>query len=123
MTDLTQGPRLRRELCIWAAIGISLALMAPSMAANINPQGAATTVGRAVPLAFVLATIGVLLVAYTFVRLCQQFHHAGSVYGFVGAILGPRAGVVIGLVADRHLRLLHARHRHGGRHLLRVVPR
>ncbi len=96
MTDLTQGPRLRRELSIWAAIGISLALMAPSMAANINPQGAATTVGRAVPLAFVLATIGVLLVAYTFVRLCQQFHHAGSVYGFVGAILGPRAGVVSG---------------------------
>ena len=88
MTDMTQGPRLRRELSIWAAIGISLALMAPSMAANINPQGAATTVGRAVPLAFVLATIGVLLVAYTFVRLCQQFHHAGSVYGFVAPSWG-----------------------------------
>ena len=70
--------------------------MAPSMAANINPQGSALTVGRAVPLTFVLATIGVLLVAYTFVRLCQQFHHAGSVYGFVGATLGPRAGVVSG---------------------------
>jgi hypothetical protein len=42
----------------WAAVGISLALMAPSMAANINPQGTAGSVGRAVPLAFVLATIG-----------------------------------------------------------------
>jgi amino acid transporter len=88
--------KLRRELSIWEAIGVSLALMAPSMAANINPQGSALTVGRAVPLTFVLATIGVLLVAYTFVRLCQQFHHAGSVYGFVGATLGPRAGVVAG---------------------------
>ncbi len=87
---------LRRELNIWEAVGISVALMAPSMAANINPQGTAGSVGRAVPLAFALATVGVLLVAYTFVRLCQRFNHAGSVYGFVGATLGPRTGVVAG---------------------------
>jgi amino acid transporter len=90
------GSRLRRELSVWEAIGLSLALMAPSMAANINPQGTAGTVGRAVPLAFALATVGVLLIAYTFVRLSRRFHHAGSVYGFVGATLGPRAGVVAG---------------------------
>src|SRR3954470_20761826 len=87
---------LRRELSVWEAIGLSLALMAPSMAANINPQGTAGSVGGAAPLAFALATLGVLLVAYTFVRLSQRFHHAGSVYGFVGATLGPRAGVVAG---------------------------
>ena len=73
-----------------------MALMAPSAAVNINPQAAAGVVGRAVPLAFALATVGVLLIAYTFVRLCQRFHHAGSVYGFVGATLGARAGVVAG---------------------------
>jgi amino acid transporter len=94
-SDSSQGA-LRRELSVWEAIGLSLALMAPSMAANINPQGTAGTVGRAVPLAFLLATFGVLLIAYTFVRLCQRFHHAGSVYGFVGATLGARAGVVAG---------------------------
>lgn len=88
--------KLRRELSLWEAIGISLALMAPSMAANINPQGTVGQVGRAVPLAFLVATIGVLLVAYGFVRLTQQFHHAGSVYGFVGVTLGPRAGVFAG---------------------------
>ncbi|MDP9239136.1 MAG: APC family permease [Actinomycetota bacterium] len=90
------GKRLRRELNVWEAIGISVALMAPSMAANINPQGTAGTVGRAVPLAFALATVGVLLIAYTFVRLCQRFNHSGSVYAFVGATLGPRWGVVSG---------------------------
>src|SRR5689334_11844915 len=90
------GTRLRRELNVWEVIGISIALMAPSMAANINPQGTAGTVGRAVPLAFVLATVGVLLVSWTFVRLCERFHHSGSVYGFVGATLGARAGVVAG---------------------------
>ncbi|HVH23730.1 MAG TPA: APC family permease [Pseudonocardia sp.] len=94
-----EGPAtggLRRQLSIWEAIGISVALMAPSMAANINPQGTASSVGRAVPLAFALATVGVLFVAYTFVRLCQAYHHAGSVYGFVGATLGARSGVVAG---------------------------
>jgi amino acid transporter len=95
-TGDAQSPRLRRELRIWEAVGISLALMAPSMAANINPQGTAGSVGRAVPLAFALATIGVLLIAWTFVRLTQRFDHAGSVYSFVGATLGPRTGVVSG---------------------------
>ena len=41
------APKLRRELNIWEAVGISLALMAPSMAANINPQGTAGQIGRA----------------------------------------------------------------------------
>jgi amino acid transporter len=91
-----QGSGLRRSLSVWQAIGLSIALMAPSMAANINPQASAATAGRAVPLAFLIAAIGVLLVAYTFVRLCQYYHHSGSVYAFVGATLGPRAGVVAG---------------------------
>jgi len=90
------GPGLRRTLSVWQAVGLSVALMAPSMAANINPQGTATTVGRAVPLAFLLAAVGVLLVAYGFVRLTQHFHHAGSVYAFVGATLGARTGLVSG---------------------------
>ncbi len=92
-----EGTRgLTRSLSIWAAVGLSVALMAPSMAANINPQSSALTAGRAVPLTFLIAAVGVLLVAYSFVRLCQYFHHSGSVYAFVGATLGPRAGVVAG---------------------------
>src|SRR5271154_6468241 len=90
------SPGLKRSLSVWAAVGLSVALMAPSMAANINPQASATTAGRAVPLTFLIAAVGVLLVAYSFVRLCQYFHHSGSVYAFVGATLGPRAGVVAG---------------------------
>ncbi len=88
---------LRRGLSVWQAIGISVALMAPSMAANINPQGTATLVGRATPLAFLLAALAVLLIAYVFVRLCQYYRHAGSVYVFAGATLGPHAGAVAGL--------------------------
>ena len=88
---------LRPSLSVWQAVGISVALMAPSMAANINPQGTAGLVGRATPLAFLLAAIAVLLIAYVFVRLCQHYQHAGSVYVFAGATLGARAGAVAGL--------------------------
>jgi amino acid transporter len=98
-TTETAKPRsggLRRNLSIWGAIGVALALMAPSMAINLNPQAPALHVGRAVPLVFLLAMIGVMLVGYGFVRLCQSFHHAGSVYAFVGVTVGPRAGFVTG---------------------------
>jgi amino acid transporter len=81
--------RLRRgSLSLWEAVGISIALMAPSMAANINPQGTFGLVGRAVPLAFVFAAVGVLLVSYTFVRLCQIYNHAGSVFGLTESPAG-----------------------------------
>ena len=94
-----QGTGLRRSLSVWQAIGVSIALMAPSMAANINPPASAATAGRAVPLAFLIAAVGVLLVAYTFVRLGQYHHHSGSVDAFVGATLGPRAGDATGELA------------------------
>jgi amino acid transporter len=96
MAELEEGG-LRRGLSVWQAVGISVALMAPSMAININPQGTAGLIGRATPLAFFLAAIAVLLIAYVFVRLCQYYRHAGSVYVFAGATLGPRAGAIAGL--------------------------
>jgi amino acid transporter len=93
-----EPPRtLRRTLSVWQAVGLSIALMAPSMAANINPQFSTGFVGRAVPLSFLLAGVGVLFVSYTFVRLCQYYQHSGSVYAFVGLTLGARTGVVSGL--------------------------
>jgi amino acid transporter len=87
---------LRRNLSGAQVIALSIGTMAPSMAININPQGAAGLAGRAVPLTLVLATIAVLLVSYGFARLSQHFNHAGSVFGLVGATIGPRAGAIAG---------------------------
>ena len=95
---MSEQAGLRRSLNVWSAIGISVALMAPAMAVNLNPQATASVAGRAVPTAFLLATGGALLVAYSFVRLAQRFEHSGSVYGFVGATLGPRAGSLSGVL-------------------------
>jgi amino acid transporter len=70
--------------------------MAPTLAMSVTGVAAAAALGRAAPLAFVAAALGVGLVAYGFVRLAGEFSHAGSVYGFVGNTLGPRPGFLAG---------------------------
>jgi amino acid transporter len=80
----------------WGAIAVAVAGMAPTMAMNLNPQEPAEHVGRVVPLVFLLSTLVVLLVAWCFARLSNEHPNAGSAYGFVAAILGPRAGLVAG---------------------------
>jgi amino acid transporter len=80
----------------WDAIAVAVAGMAPTLAMNLNPQQPAEHVGRVVPLVFALSTVVVLLVAWCFARLARHHPNAGSAYGFVAAILGPRAGLVAG---------------------------
>ena len=70
--------------------------MAPTLAMSITGVAAAALLGRAASLAYVVAAIGVGLVAYGFTRLSAEFSSAGSVYAFVGGALGPRAGFVAG---------------------------
>jgi amino acid transporter len=70
--------------------------MAPTLAMSLTGVGPAGLIGRAAPLAFLMAAVGVGFVAYGFVRLSAHFAHAGSVYGFVGAAVGPRAGFIAG---------------------------
>ena len=87
---------LRRELRLWEAIALSIAIMAPGAAMALNGTATAGLVGRAVPLVFVLATVSILFVSYAFIRLTSYFNHAGSVYALSGATLGPRAGFFSG---------------------------
>ncbi|MEO8967268.1 MAG: APC family permease [Solirubrobacteraceae bacterium] len=94
--DRTTTPGLRRELRFWEAIALSIAIMAPTAAMALNGVAPAGLIGRAVPLAFIFATVGVLLVAYSFIRLSRYFSHAGSVFAFSGITLGPQAGFFSG---------------------------
>jgi amino acid transporter len=87
---------LRRELRFWEAIALSIGIMAPTAAMALNGVAPATLIGRAVPLAFIFATIGVLFVSYGFIRLSRYFSHAGSAFAFSGITLGPQAGFFAG---------------------------
>jgi amino acid transporter len=88
------GQKLARNLKLWQVVAISIGVMAPSFAITSQPQFAAASVGRAAPLSYLLALVGVLTVAYGLGRLSQRMHHPGAVYGLVGASVGPRTGVV-----------------------------
>jgi amino acid transporter len=91
-----QPSRLRRELHFWEAIALSIAIMAPTAAMALNGVGIAGLIGRAVPLAFLFALIGVLFVSYAFSMLSREVSHAGSVYALTGFTLGARAGFLAG---------------------------
>lgn len=86
----------KRKLKLWEALALSLGLMGPTLAMSGNGQGIIASVGKAVPLVFLLGFIGVALVAYGFIRLTQRYNHAGSAYALVGVTMGPRAGFVAG---------------------------
>src|SRR4051795_11422006 len=90
------GGGLRRELHFWEAIALSIAIMAPTAAMALNGVAIAGLIGRAVPLAFLFALIGVLFVSYAFVQLTREVNHAGSVYAFTGYTLGAHAGFLAG---------------------------
>jgi amino acid transporter len=87
---------LRRTLGFLGTVSISVGVMAPTLAMSATGVQPARIIGRAAPLAYVLASLGVGLVAYGFARLAGYVSHAGSVYAFVGRALGPRAGLFTG---------------------------
>ncbi|MBU3749796.1 MAG: APC family permease [Mycobacterium sp.] len=92
----TTGVTPRRTLPLWAALALSVATVGPTLAMAGNGQGLVSTVGKAVPLVFVIGLIGVSLVGYSFVRLTRYLSHGGSAYALVGATVGPRTGVLAG---------------------------
>ncbi|HEY2043351.1 MAG TPA: APC family permease [Jatrophihabitans sp.] len=96
MNESINGEQRRRRLPLWATVALSLATVGPTLAMAGNGQGLIGTVGKGIPLVFVLGLIGVGLVAYGFIRLTRHMNHAGSAYALVGATLGPRAGFFSG---------------------------
>jgi amino acid transporter len=87
---------LRRQIGFLGTISLSIGVMAPTLAMSVTGVQAAGLIGRAAPLAYAMAAIGVGFVAYGFIRLASHFSHAGSVYAFTGLSLGPRAGFFSG---------------------------
>lgn len=86
----------RRTLPLWVGLALSIATVGPTLAMAGNGQGLVSSVGKAIPLVFVIGLFGVSLVGYSFVRLTRHFNHAGSAYALVGATVGPRTGFFAG---------------------------
>ena len=89
-------PELRRSIGLVGAVALSLAAMGPTMSVSLNPQAIADQVGSAVPTAFLIALLPLTLILGSFVVLTKRRGTAGSVFGFVGAEIGPRSGTAVG---------------------------
>ncbi|MEO9181322.1 MAG: APC family permease, partial [Acidimicrobiales bacterium] len=95
-TEGQTRPGGKRKLKLWGAVALSLGIVGPTLAMAGNGQGTVATVGKAVPLVFVLGAIGIALIGHSFIRLTQRYNHAGSSYALVGLTVGKRAGFISG---------------------------
>ncbi|ROE48742.1 APC family permease [Klebsiella pneumoniae] len=93
---MSHASNKKRSLKLWEALALSLGMVGPTLAMSGNAQGLIDSVGKALPIVFVLGLIGVALIAYGFIRLTRFYNHAGSAYGLVGKTVGPRAGFFSG---------------------------
>jgi amino acid transporter len=96
VTTKSTPPHLRRELRIWEGIGLSVAGASPALAMAFSGPGVAALVGRAAALSFLFAAVTCIFIGYAFMMLARKYNSAGSVYGFVGASIGPRSGFFSG---------------------------
>ncbi|HMC48334.1 MAG TPA: hypothetical protein VKJ77_23655, partial [Caballeronia sp.] len=85
----TAEAALRPTLGILETAGISVAMMAPTAAMALNGALAASAGGTAVPLAFVLGFITILLVAFAFVTFARVYATPASVGEFNARGIGP----------------------------------
>ena len=90
------GRHFLRRLGLLEAIGVSMGGMGPTLAMNLNPQEPSQHVGQLIPLIFLLSTVLVLMVGWCFARLSRLHPNAGSAFGFVSAVMGPKSGLVAG---------------------------
>ena len=93
----TQEPSMfKRKLNRVETIALSVAVIAMMVGISLNTPFIAATAGTAVPLVFVISTIGVLCIALSFVRLASKVGHAGSVYGLIYYAQGRNFGFIAG---------------------------
>jgi amino acid transporter len=86
----------KRKLSRIETIALSVAVIAMMVGISLNTPFIAGTAGTAVPLVFVISTIGVLCIALSFVRLNAKVGHAGSVYGLIYYAQGRNFGFIAG---------------------------
>ncbi len=86
----------QRKLNRLETAALSVAVIAMTVGMALNTPFVAGAAGTAVPLVFVVSTIGVLCIACSFVRLSSRVSHAGSVYGLIRYAQGRSVGFIAG---------------------------
>jgi amino acid transporter len=88
--------RLVLRLSLPEAIGLSLSIICPSVTAAFNITLVVQATGQAAPLAFVIGTVAMALIALSFMAFTHRVAHAGSAYAYIAHTFGNRMGFIAG---------------------------
>ena len=72
---------LIKRLTLLEALGLSLAVVAPTGTAAVNITLVVGASGPAAPLAFVIAAVATVLIALSFMAFAHRVAHAGDCFG------------------------------------------
>src|SRR4051795_12150617 len=78
------------------AVAISISVLSPAMAMQLNTGGVAGTAGGSTPLAFLLGGIACLALAFVVIGFTRRMAAAGYAYTYVSRSLGKRPGFLAG---------------------------
>lgn len=88
----------RRKLGIVEAVGLSVSIIAPTMAMAFTTTLTVQLSGRAAPLAFLLGAVAMAIVGLSFAVLGERVANKGSADIYIGHVFGSRWGFVAGWV-------------------------
>lgn len=89
-------PRLISRLSLPESVGLSLAVISPTVTAAFNITLVVQAAGPAAPLTFAIGTIAMVLVALSFMAFTHRVAHAGSAYAYIAHTFGSRMGFIAG---------------------------
>jgi amino acid transporter len=78
------------------SVGLSLAVISPTVTAAFNITLVVQAAGPAAPLTFAIGTIAMVLVALSFMAFTHRVAHAGSAYAYIAHTFGTRMGFIAG---------------------------
>jgi amino acid transporter len=84
------------SLSIVDAIAQSVGLLALEMGIALSSSFAASAAGAAAPLAYLVAGLASLCLAYVIIRFTRRISSAGGIYTYIAQGLGPQAGFIGG---------------------------
>jgi amino acid transporter len=87
---------LSSRLGLLEAIGLSLAVISPTVTAAFNITLVVQAAGPAAPLTFAIGTVAMALVALSFTAFSRRLAHAGSAYAYIAHTFGSRTGFIAG---------------------------
>ena len=95
---IASGARLKRNLGLWAIVGLGLGYMTPTVIFDTFGMVAEES-NNVVPLAYLVALIVMVFTAISYGKISGAIPSAGSAYTYVRESMHPNAGFMVGWVA------------------------